>query len=150
VTVAASADDRSSIVVMDLSGAVLDTLISSTDSHFDCPQWSPTRDEVVFTRYHIPGNRLFDLSSLSDDGDLEIVDVETKTVRALVVDEGISNYGGWSRDGEWIAFQSARHLSGATTQGEWFAGLEIYVVRRDGSGLRRLTHNDHFDAHPSW
>ncbi len=90
------------------------------------------------------------MSSFSDDGDLEVVDVETKTVRPLVVDEGISNYGSWSRDGEWIVSQTARHLSGATTQGEWFAGLEIYVVRRDDNGLRRLTHNDHFDAHPSW
>jgi predicted dithiol-disulfide oxidoreductase (DUF899 family) len=28
--------------------------------------------------------------------------------------------------------------------------LEIYIVRRDGTHMRRLTHNGHFDAHPSW
>ncbi len=28
--------------------------------------------------------------------------------------------------------------------------LEIWVIRRDGSGLRRLTTNTYFDEHPSW
>ncbi len=44
----------------------------------------------------------------------------------------------WSPDGLWVAFQSDRD-----------GDHEIYVVRTDGSGLRRLTDNDTEDAMPT-
>ena len=31
-----------------------------------------------------------------------------------------------------------------------YSAFEIYVMDADGSNVRRLTFNDHFDAHPDW
>jgi TolB protein len=45
----------------------------------------------------------------------------------------------WSRDGEWIAF--AEEVDGNT---------DIYVVRSDGSGKRRLTNHPAVDRNPTW
>jgi Tol biopolymer transport system component len=49
----------------------------------------------------------------------------------------------WSPDGRRIAF--------ARCPGEGLPGCyEIYVMRADGTHLRRLTHNAVYDDHPSW
>jgi len=47
----------------------------------------------------------------------------------------------WSRDGESIAFSASRDEPG---------NAEIYVMRRDGSRLRRLTHHPSIDVSPTW
>jgi Tol biopolymer transport system component len=68
-------------------------------------------------------------------------------------DRGVNNYGRWSRDGRWIVFQSNRYLPEQPDSAGDSPGLEryeIYLVRRDGMGLRRLTRNAWFDGHPSW
>jgi TolB protein len=48
----------------------------------------------------------------------------------------------WSPDGKWIAFTSDR----AAEQG----GIEIYVMRADGSSQRRVTFNQQDDVDPDW
>ena len=45
----------------------------------------------------------------------------------------------WSPDARRLVFESRRH-----------GAAEIHVVNVDGSGLRRLTHNEAGDTHPSW
>ena len=59
----------------------------------------------------------------------------------------------WSKDGQWIAFTSARtgfldeamlHPYNAQANGE------IFVMRADGSDVRRLTENQFEDATPGW
>ena len=59
----------------------------------------------------------------------------------------------WSRDRQWIAFASARtgfvdevllHPYNAQPNGE------IYVIRADGSDVRRLTENQFEDSTPGW
>jgi WD40 repeat protein len=45
----------------------------------------------------------------------------------------------WSSEGDWIAFTSQRD-----------GNMEIYVVRADGSGLRRVTFNPGSDRVPIW
>jgi Tol biopolymer transport system component len=84
---------------------------------------------------------------------LAVLFLTGRAVRQLTHDRGLTNYGRWSRDGEWIVFQSDR-ASAPTTDGararQLLQNLEIYVIRRDGTRLRRLTTNSYFDAHPSW
>ena len=41
-------------------------------------------------------------------------------------------------------------LSAVTAKQPRSDSPEIYIVRPDGTGLRRLTWNTYFDAHPSW
>lgn len=50
----------------------------------------------------------------------------------------------WSPDGKWIAFVSNR----SRPRNE--AAAEIYVMRANGSGLRRVTRNRFVDFQPAW
>ena len=45
----------------------------------------------------------------------------------------------WSHDGDWIVFSSLRHNNS-----------EIFKIRKDGTGLKRLTNNRHNDGEPAW
>jgi Tol biopolymer transport system component len=75
--------------------------------------WSPGGRSLVFERFDEPG--------------LAIVDAATGRVRTLSGAKAASDPA-WSREG-WIAFARQR---GA------FKGSDLYVVRPDGSGLRRI------------
>ena len=71
----------------------------------------------------------------------------------LTHDAGLTNYGKWSRDGDWIVFQSDRHASPNLSEDGAAAmvqHLEIWIMRATGAERRRPTVNDIFDAHPSW
>jgi tricorn protease len=50
----------------------------------------------------------------------------------------------FSPDGQWIAFTAYYDHPGDDH------GCEIYVVRLNGSDLRRLTNNDYCDYQPRW
>lgn len=57
----------------------------------------------------------------------------------LTDDDGSELAPAWSPDRRTIAFQSNR-------DGNW----ELYVMRADGTHIRRLTHNDARDGEPTW
>lgn len=105
------------------------------------PVWSPKGDRIVFVT--------------DRDGDYEIysVRVDGTALRRLTRNQGIDAHPAWSPDGEWIAFASARtapldelllHPDNGQPAGE------IFVMRPDGSGLRRLTENQWEDSTPAW
>lgn len=54
----------------------------------------------------------------------------------------------FSPDGHRIAFWTDRH--GDMSVGHGYRNTEIYVMDADGSNVRRLTHHEGWDAHPSW
>lgn len=54
----------------------------------------------------------------------------------------------FSPDGRRIAFYSDRDGDKSVPHGD--RNWEIYVMDADGSGVRRLTNQDGWDAHPSW
>jgi Tol biopolymer transport system component len=151
LVVAASRDARSALIIVDTSGAVRDTLVHSDSTFLDCPQWSPRGNEILFTVVHGGGRSVWERPSFHTN--LAIVSLSSRAVVQLTHDRGLTNYGRWARDGEWIVFQSDRHAAPATDEagvGQMLQNLEIWIIMRSGSGLRRLTTNTYFDAHPSW
>jgi len=141
----------SALVILDTLGAVLDTLVHSDSTYLDCPQWSPRGNEVLFTVFHGGGRSGWERPAFHSN--LAIVSLSSRAVVQITHGRGLTNYARWARDGDWIVFQSDRHAAPTTDPaqvGQMLQNLEIWVIRRDGSGLRRLTTNTYFDAHPSW
>ena len=56
----------------------------------------------------------------------------------------------WSPDGQWLAFSSDRESTKPLFGFSLRQSTEIFVVRRDGSDLRRLTRDQAFAGSPSW
>ncbi len=60
----------------------------------------------------------------------------------------------FSPDGTRILFSSSRDATVATSTGAGppatYLASELYVMRADGSGVRRLTHHENWDGAPAW
>ena len=58
----------------------------------------------------------------------------------------------WSPDGKWIAFTSDRDTTRARWDGGWelIQSTALYIVRADGSSLRRLTEPGGYAGSPRW
>ena len=55
----------------------------------------------------------------------------------------------WSPGGMEIVFHSTRDF-GSDGDSVVYSEVELYVMRADGSEVRRLTDNEFFDANPDW
>ena len=144
---------RSAISAVDVESGAAHALLTSDTTYLDCPQWSPNGDAIVVTI--IPGKTdMWKRDPLEPwRTDLGILDLKSGRLTLLVGGPGLNNYGHWSRDGHWIVFPSNRHAApriDSLPLRDRFRSLEIYIVRTDGSDLRRLTTNEYFDGHPSW
>jgi Tol biopolymer transport system component len=133
--------------VVDLVSGARATLLESDSTLLDCPQWSPRAETILFTVVHHCSASWSNCGLQDIDTDLAIIDVASRGVTPVTRDRNMSNYGTWSRDGEWIVFQSDRHAPPIARR---LDSLELYIVRPNGEGLRRLTTNQTFDSHPSW
>jgi len=92
------------------------------------------------------------VSSRSGQADIWLLDLATRKLRNLTNHPAGEFRPAWSPDGEWLAFSSDRN-STRPLSGDGFTimqSTEIYVVRRDGTGLRRLTNFGAYVGSPSW
>ncbi len=90
--------------------------------------------------------------------DIYEYDLDSKKCTNLTNAKGYDAEGSYSPDGQWIAFASNRHCyDGAdtlsTADEKWFTmnpsfGMDIYLMRADGSDLRRLTDVKGYDGGP--
>ncbi len=103
----------------------------------DDPDWSPDGKQIIFVTnywgFHDDGN---------ETSGIDIVDVETKSVRSLVVHRNVS-YARWSPNGSLIVY-------GAFEFGVDRMTSSIYTIRPDGTQEHKISPVDAKDWCPSW
>ena len=140
------------------------------------PTWSPDGSMILFAsdmqggvqlfRIRLDGSELQKISNLpairgrsdwSPDGqfivtysgepwkrDVYIMNADGSNAHMLSPTGGNSQGPSFSPDGQWVAFTSYFDKYGDDH------GCEVYIVRVDGSDVRRLTNNDYCDYQPRW
>jgi Tol biopolymer transport system component len=111
------------IAIMKPDGSGFRT-ITSQHANAALPSWSPDGKRLV---YRVAG---------AEEG-LRIVNVEDGKITQLTT--GYDDFPGWSPKGDLIAFTSFRD-----------GDFEIYTIRPDGTGIKRLTHDHGNNAHGAW
>ncbi|NJN05484.1 MAG: hypothetical protein HC814_02550, partial [Rhodobacteraceae bacterium] len=99
-------------------------MLSEESVNAGMPSWSPDARHIVF--------RIADGQSRG----LHILDTATGARRKLDTGSDQDTFPYWSPAGDWITFTSFRD-----------GNYEIYRIRPDGSGVRRLTRHSGHDAH---
>jgi Tol biopolymer transport system component len=148
------------------------TRISPGMGKTTCGFFRPGSDEIMFaSTHHDPTSKkqqddeiAFRASGKERryawdyDPEMEIYAYQekSKSLKRLTNVRGYDAEGGYSPDGQWIVFSSTRtaydHTLNAaeqkqlTTDPAWFA--EIYIMKADGSGQRRLTETPGYDGGP--
>ena len=95
------------------------------------------------------GRRLAFVSSRSGQADIWVMDLGTKAIRNLTNQPGGDFRPAWSPDGQRIAFSSIRDKATFDTPGAGQNPYDIYVMRADGTDVRRITETN-FAGSPSW
>jgi TolB protein len=139
------------------------------------PTWSPDGKQILFASYinnlsqlliiNLDGTGLHQVSELPDlrgrsdwspqnlivtysgkswKRELLVMNVDGSALRQISPPGGNSQGPSFSPDGQWVAFTSYFDKYGDVH------GCEIYIIRVDGSDLRRLTDNDYCDYQPRW
>jgi Tol biopolymer transport system component len=76
--------------------------------------------------------------------EIYLMDADGSNARVISPPGGNAQGAAFSPDGQWIAFTAYYDHYGDDH------GCEIYVMRVDGSNLRRLTNNEYCDYQPKW
>jgi Tol biopolymer transport system component len=117
------------------------TQLTSDASYEDQAGFSPDGKKLVFVSTRGSGY-----------SDLWTLDLATNQAKALTSGPGGDYRPAWSRDGKWIAFSSGRGITAPFAEGRWERQqlAEIYVIRPDGSGMKKVTSTGGFCGSPKW
>jgi len=136
----AASEERNGLYIVDVATHKVTTLLEGK-AHVNFPKWSPLGDRIAFTA-DIDGD--YEVYTLAPDG---------KDLKRVTNRPGNDAHNSWSPDGEWLAFtseaggfkdESPIHPYNPQAYGD------IFVIRADGSDLRRLTDDQFEDGTPSW
>ena len=88
----------------------------------------------------------------SGTANLWLLDLAAKKYTNLTKTQGGNFRPAWSPDGAWIAFSSDREGTTGVNPGHWelLQSTGIYVMRPDGTGLRRVTRPGGVAGSPAW
>ncbi len=121
-------------------GSGLDRL-TDDPAYDDQGSFSPNEKEIVFVTTRAGGR-----------ANLWVLDVGTRKARPLTSGKGGDFRPAWSPDGNWIAFSSDRGSSLPPAKGRWerLHVVDIYLIRPDGSDLKRISAHGNFCGSPKW
>ena len=121
-------------------GTGLDRL-TDDPAYDDQGAFSPDGTHVVFVTTRAAGT-----------ANLWILDVATHKATPLTSGHGGDFRPAWSPDGKWIAFSSDRDSSLPSAEGRWerLHQVDVYIVRPDGTGVKRISEHGNFCGSPKW
>jgi Tol biopolymer transport system component len=129
--------DGEGLRIMDIETKAVTVLTTGYDNF---PLWSPRGDLIMFSR-QARGD--YEIWTIKPDG---------TGVKQLTHSHGNDAHQGWSPDGEYIVFASARmgFKDEVTYTDAPQPYGELFVMRYDGSGVEQLTDNQWEDGTPAW
>jgi TolB protein len=95
------------------------------------------------------GEALAFVSTRGGHANIWLLDMASHKLRNLTPGSTGDFRPAWSPDGEWIAFSSDRDSAHPKLSFGALNSTEIYVMRKDGSEVRRITHSDATAGSPS-
>ena len=117
------------------------TRLTDSPAYDDQASFSPDGRHLVFVS-----------SRESGYANIWTIDLATGRTRALTSDTSGNYRPAWSPDGQWIAFSSSRGTTLTFAHGRWehLQYADIYLVRSDGTGLKRIGDPGNFCGSPKW
>jgi Tol biopolymer transport system component len=117
------------------------TQLTTDPAYDDQAAFSPDSKQLVFTSTRGGGT-----------ANLWTMDLATRRAKALTSGPGGDFRPSWSPDGKWIAFSSGRDNPMPFAHGRWerLQLSDIYIIRPDGSGLKKITMSGNFYGSPKW
>ena len=105
------------------------TMLTPDSGADNLPSWSPDGDRIAFT------------SNREGDWEIYVIRPDGTGLTRLTHSAGNDAHSAWSPDGRWIAFSSARggFKDELARGGGGQAATDIFVMRADGTDVRRLT-----------
>jgi Tol biopolymer transport system component len=133
--------------VLDIAGSAKDptqpvtqpVLLRTGDERY--PSYSPDGTQIAFR-----GD--LDLAEPSGDEEIYVMNADGTDVRQLTSNADFDSAPSWSPDGKWILFERAP--AGTFTPGTEAQEKDIYVMRADGTDVRRLTDSPGLDEGPEF
>ena len=121
-------------------GTGLDRL-TDDPAYDDQAGFSPDGNNLVFVSTRAAGS-----------ANLWILDLATRKARPLTSGHGGDFRPAWSPDRQWIAFSSDRDSDLPTAKGRWerLHVVDIYLIRPDGTDLKRVSAHGNFCGSPKW
>ena len=121
-------------------GTGLDRL-TDDPAYDDQAAFSPDGKQIVFVTTRAAGT-----------ANLWILDPATRKATPLTSGRGGDFRPAWSPDGKWIAFSSDRESNLPPAKGRWerLHLVDVYLIRPDGTGLKRISEHGNFCGSPKW
>jgi Tol biopolymer transport system component len=137
-----SPDGRTILFASDMDGST--QLYAIRDNGNDLRRISSLPAVRGRSDWSVDGNSIVTYSGEPWQREVYLMDADGTNARVLTPPGGNSQGPSISPDGKWVAFTAYFDHDGDVH------GCEIYILRIDGTDLRRLTDNDYCDYQPRW